>query len=216
MLFFITALIYHNVNYLTILWYYFDMEKKKIITLAGSLGSGKSSTAKRLADILNYEHYSTGDFMRSIADEKGVSLVELSLLAETDRSIDEELDNKNKEVGKKENVIIDSRLGFYFIPQSFKVFLKLDPKISAERILKDKQTNKNRQNEASQDFDTEEGIMKSIKIRQESEKKRYQELYGIWDYTDPRNFDLIIDTSLLPLEGVVDKIIEEYSNWLKG
>lgn len=49
--------------------------------------------------------------MRSIADEKGVSLVELSLLAEEDRSIDEELDNKNKEVGKKENVIIDSRLG---------------------------------------------------------------------------------------------------------
>ena len=83
--------------------------------------------------------------MRSIADEKGVSLVELSLLAETDRSIDEELDNKNKEVGKKENVIIDSRLGFYFIPQSFKVFLKLDPKISAERILKDKQDKKVRE-----------------------------------------------------------------------
>jgi cytidylate kinase len=192
------------------------MEKKRIITLAGNLGSGKSSTAKRLADILNYEHYSTGDFMRAIADEKGISLIELSSLAESDRSIDEELDNKNKEVGKKENVVIDSRLGFYFIPHSFKVFLKLDPEISAERILKDKQTNPNRQNEANQDFDTKEGIMRNIKIRQESERKRYQEMYGISDYTDSSNFDLIIDTSLLPLEGVVDKIIEEYNYWLRG
>ncbi len=192
------------------------MDKKRIITLAGNLGSGKSSTAKRLADILNYEHYSTGDFMRAIADEKGISLIELSSLAESDRSIDEELDNKNKEVGKKENVVIDSRLGFYFIPHSFKVFLKLDPEISAERILKDKQTNPNRQNEANQDFDTKEGIMRNIKIRQESERKRYQEMYGISDYTDSSNFDLIIDTSLLPLEGVVDKIIEEYNYWLRG
>lgn len=192
------------------------MEKKRIITLAGNLGSGKSSTAKGLADILNYEHYSTGDFMRAIADEKGISLIELSSLAESDRSIDEELDNKNKEVGKKENVVIDSRLGFYFIPHSFKVFLKLDPEISAERILKDKQTNSNRQNEANQDFDTKEGIMRNIKIRQESERKRYQEMYGISDYTDSSNFDLIIDTSLLPLEGVVDKIIEEYNYWLRG
>jgi len=191
------------------------MDKKRIITLAGNLGSGKSSTAKRLADILNYEHYSTGDFMRAIADERGISLIELGSLAEIDRSIDEELDNKNKEVGKKDNVVIDSRLGFYFIPKSFKVFLKLDPNISAERILKDKQTNPNRQNESNQDFDTKDGIMKNIKIRQESERKRYEELYGIANYTDPLNFDLIIDTSLLPLEGVVDKIIEEYNRWLR-
>lgn len=197
------------------MWYHFDMDKKRIITLAGNLGSGKSSTAKRLADILNYEHYSTGDFMRAIADERGISLIELGSLAEIDRSIDEELDNKNKEVGKKDNVVIDSRLGFYFIPKSFKVFLKLDPNISAERILKDKQTNPNRQNESNQDFDTKDGIMKNIKIRQESERKRYEELYGIANYTDPLNFDLIIDTSLLPLEGVVDKIIEEYNRWLR-
>jgi cytidylate kinase len=191
------------------------MDKKRIITLAGNLGSGKSSTAKKLADLLNYEHYSTGDFMRAIADERGISLIELGALAETDRSIDEELDNKNKEVGKKDNVVIDSRLGFYFIPHSFKVFLKLDPEISAERILKDKQTNPNRQNESKQDFDTKEGIMKNIKIRQESERKRYQELYGIADYTNQENFDLIIDTSLLPLGGVVDKIIEKYNHWLR-
>lgn len=200
---------------MTILWYHFDMDKKRIITLAGNLGSGKSSTAKKLADLLNYEHYSTGDFMRAIADERGMSLIELGTLAETDRSIDEELDNKNKEVGKKDNVVIDSRLGFYFIPHAFKVFLKLDPEISAERILKDKQTNPNRQNESKQDFDTKEGIIKNIKIRQESERKRYQELYGIADYTSPENFDLIIDTSLLPLDGVVDKIIEKYNNWLR-
>ncbi len=189
------------------------MNKKQIITIAGNLGSGKSSTAKKLSESLNYEHYSTGDFMRSLAEEKNISLAELNLLAEEDRSIDEELDNKNKEVGKKERVVIDSRLGFYFIPKSFKVFLKLDPEIAAGRILKDKEK-PNRLNEASSDFDTQEGVARNIKARQESERKRYQEMYHIRDYTDPNNFDLIVDTSLLPLEGVVEKIIEKYNDWL--
>src|ERR1035437_7748083 len=102
------------------------MDKKHIITIAGKLGSGKSSTAKMVSEILNYKHYSTGDFMRSIADQKGVPLGELNKIAETDPSIDKMLDDRNKEIGTMEDIVLDSRLGFYFIPESFKVFLELD------------------------------------------------------------------------------------------
>src|ERR1035437_2410244 len=111
------------------------MNKKHIITIAGKLGSGKSSTAKMVAEILNYKHYSTGDFMRSIADEKGIPLVKFNKIAENDPSIDKILDDRNKEIGNMENIVLDSRLGFYFIPESFKVFLELDPSIASERIL---------------------------------------------------------------------------------
>jgi len=190
------------------------MKKKHIITIAGKLGSGKSSTAKMLAEKLGYTHYSTGDFMRSIANDRGISLIELNQIAETDDSIDKELDDRNVEIGKMENIIIDTRLGFHFIPDSFKVFLELEPETASERILKDKETNPNRHTEANGYFDTKESIMESINNRLLSERKRYKNLYGIEDLTDYNNFDLVIDTSKIPLEKVSQQIIEEYNKWL--
>ena len=190
------------------------MTKKHIITIAGKLGSGKSSTAKMVAEILNYKHYSTGDFMRAIADEKGVSLGDLSKMAETDLSVDKKLDDRNIEIGNMENVVLDSRLGFHFIPNSFKVFLELDPVIASERILKDKNFNPNRHKESGESFDTPESIKEKINLRLESERKRYKDLYEIDDHTAPHNFDLVIDTKITPLEEVSKKVIEEYNKWL--
>lgn len=189
------------------------MNKKRIITIAGSLGSGKSSTAKKVSELLGYTHYSTGDFMRAIAEEKGISLVELSKVAENDSSIDKALDDHNIAIGEKDKIVLDSRLGFHFIPDSFKVFLELDPQIAAIRILKDKELNPNRSKE-SDNFDTEEGISEKIKLRLDSERKRYKDLYNIEDHTAHNNFDLVINTKEIPLEEVSKKVIEEYNNWL--
>jgi cytidylate kinase len=190
------------------------MNKKHIITIAGSLGSGKSSTAKRVAEILGYQHFSTGDFFRAIAEKRGVSTVELNKIAETDLSVDKEADDKNKEIGKMESIILDSRLGFYFIPESFKVFLELDPVVASQRILNDKKSNLNRHNETSGAFNTAENILSSISERMLLEKNRYKELYGINDNTSHDNFDLVIDTEKISIEDVSRKIIEEYNNWL--
>lgn len=190
------------------------MEKKHIITIAGALGSGKSSTAKRMVELLGYKFHSNGDFMRSIATERGLTLGELSKLSETDPTVDTALDNKNRELGNDNNIIIDSRLGFYFIPDAFKVSLELDPSIAAERILKDAENNPDRNREVRQGFDSVEGIVKSINERLESERKRYKELYGIDNHRAPENFDLVINTATMPLEAVAQKIIEEYNNWL--
>lgn len=190
------------------------MNKKHIITIAGKLGSGKSSTAKRVADILDYTHYSTGDFMRSIADERKVSLGELSKMAETDMSIDKKLDDRNIEIGNLENIVLDSRLGFHFIPNSFKVFLELDPETASERILEDKKNNSNRNKESDGAFDSKESIIDKINHRLLSERKRYKDLYGIEDHTNHNNFDLAINTKEIPLEEVSKIIVGEYNNWL--
>ncbi len=190
------------------------MIKKHIITIAGSLGSGKSSTAKKVSEILNYKHYSTGDFMRKIADQMSIPLAELSKIAETDISIDKMLDDKNLEIGLEENIVLDSRLGFHFIPHSFKVFLELDPTIASERILHDKNFNPNRHKESDGAFDTSESIKEKINTRLDSERKRYKDLYQIEDHTSHLNFDLVINTEKIPLEQVCKKVIEEYNDWL--
>ncbi len=191
------------------------MKKKHIITIAGELGSGKSTTAKAISEILGYQHISTGDFMRSMADERGISLSELGEIAEKDPSIDTILDDYNRKIGEMENIVLDSRLGFYFIPDSFKVFLELDSSIAAERILKDKQINPNRFKESVDKFDTKESILKSISTRLLSERKRYKELYGINNHTAHENFDIILNTEIIQLPDSAYKIVEEYKKWLE-
>jgi cytidylate kinase len=184
--------------------------KKEIITIAGVPGSGKSSTADGVAKALGYTRFSSGDFMRKIALERGISINELSLHAETDDSIDISIDDQNRKAGQGEKLVIDSRLAFHWIPNSFKVFLDLPLEISKERILNNLKHNKLReQSEGVADID---GVYKKITERLESEKKRYKELYNI-DHTDKNNFDLVVDTNKNNLEQVVEIILNEYKRW---
>ena len=72
--------------------------KKEIITICGSLGSGKSSAAKKVAQILSYKHFSSGDFFRQVGFELGFSVTETNIRAETDPKIDEMTDQKMRDL----------------------------------------------------------------------------------------------------------------------
>ena len=170
------------------------------ITISGKAGTGKSTVAKLLSEKLNLRHYSIGDLMRAMSIEKKMSLLELNKLAENDKSIDFELDNKLKELGKtKDNFIVDGRLTAFFIPQAdIRVFLEADDKVRAERILKD-----NRQHEKGQNL---RQMISNIGKREESEKKRYKKYYGV-DYSDKKLYNFVIDTTKLKQHEVVDGII---------
>lgn len=172
-----------------------------IITISGKAGSGKSTIAKLLSEKLNSKHYSIGDLMRAMAIEKGLSLLEFNKLAEKDSSIDFELDNKLKELGRtKDNFVVDGRLTSFFIPNAqVKVFLEADDKVRAQRILKDKRLHEKGKN-------LKETIA-NIKTREESEKKRYQKYYGV-NYLNEELYNYIIDTTNLAPNEVVEKIIK--------
>jgi CMP/dCMP kinase len=171
-----------------------------IISIGGKPGSGKSTVAKLLAKKLKLKHYSNGDFMREMAKERNLSLLELSKIAETDKSIDLELDKRQIELGKKENnFIIDSRLGFHFIPNSKKVFLDADIEIRAKRILNDRRdTEKNASLKEA---------MKNILTREKSESKRYLQYYNLDPY-NPKNYDLVVDTTNENPESVTNKVLK--------
>lgn len=188
------------------------MQKKEIITLAGFPGSGKSSTADLVAKKLGFKRFSSGDFMRQIALDRGISLNELSLKAETDEEVDISIDNAVKKAGEKEKIVIDSRLAFHWIPESFKVYLDLSPEIAKERIVNNLKINKFRQESEGQ-MNTDE-VYKKIIERFESEKKRYWNLYKV-DHANKNNFDLIVDTNKNNLEQVVDIIVKEYKKWVE-
>jgi CMP/dCMP kinase len=170
-----------------------------IITISGKAGSGKSTVAKLVAKKLKLKHYSIGDLMRKLAKEKKISLIKLSKLAEKDKSIDLELDKKQIELREQDNFVIDGRLTAYFIPYAdLKVFLDCNDKVRAERILKDK-----RGEEKSNSI---KDLITKIKQREQSERKRYKNLYKI-DYQEKKLYNMVIDTTDLGIKEVVEKII---------
>jgi cytidylate kinase len=186
--------------------------KKHIITIAGRLGSGKSSTAKLVAQKLGFEHFSSGDFFRQVGLELGLSVNETNKRAETDPTIDAMTDQKLRDMGTASNVVIDSRTAFHWIPESFKVYLDLPPEIAKYRILNSLKEDKLRQASDTKASDAEE-VYKNMIERFDSEQKRYWDLYKI-DNTNKDQYDLVVDTNENNLEEVVTLILEKYKEWL--
>ncbi|OYV20075.1 MAG: hypothetical protein CG439_619 [Methylococcaceae bacterium NSP1-2] len=69
------------------------MNMKHIIALSGDIGGGKSSVATALQQLTGYEIIGTGTIQRSIAQQRGVTTLELNKISQTDRSIDDEIDS---------------------------------------------------------------------------------------------------------------------------
>lgn len=185
--------------------------RKEIITINGGLGSGKSSTAKLVAENLGFKHFSSGDFFRQVGLDLGLSINEVNKRAETDPQIDVMTDEKLRQLNDKEKIVIDSRTAYHWIPESFKVYLDLPPEIAKDRVINSVKIDSLRKQ--SENISTPEEAYKKITERFESEQKRYWDLYKI-DNTDKNNYDLIIDTNKNNLQQVAEIIISEYKKWI--
>lgn len=176
-----------------------------IITISGRAGSGKSTVAKLLAQRLKLKHYSMGDLTREIAKEKNVSILELSKMQEKEPSIDKDIDKRQIEIGKEEdNFVIDGRLSAFFIPHAdFKIFLDADEKVRGERILREARS-------LEKSAGLKDTLIK-LKAREESEIKRYKEYYN-FDCYDKNRYDIVINTTELTPEHVVDVIIKKIND----
>lgn len=178
---------------------------KDKISLAGDLGSGKSTVSNILIERLGAEYYSTGQIVRSIAKKHGMSVVELNEYMETHPEIDHEIDDGLKELSDVDKLlIIDSRMAWHFTRGTFKVYLSTDIEVSALRIM-----NANRDGEHSS---TLEDTVADTRRRRESEKKRYKEQYGV-DIKDLSNYSLVLDTTYASPEEVAECLISAFSEW---
>ena len=107
-----------------------------IITISGWPGSGKTTVGKLLARKLNYKFYSMGNLRGKTALEKNLTIDQLNKIGEDESWTDKDVDEYQKKLGEKEdNLIVEGRLSFHFIPKSLKIFLKVDQIIGAARIF---------------------------------------------------------------------------------
>ena len=175
------------------------------ISINGNLGSGKSTVCELLKNKFGFEIFSTGTIQRQLAKRNKISTLELNKLSEKDNSLDNSIDKAVIEyasIHKGESIVFDSRMAWYFVPVSFKVRLIVNPLVAAERVFNNRQY-------PEESYLSVEDAKRSLLKRQQSEAQRYKSFYGV-DVEDLNNYDLIVDTSNLTLEGVVNTIYEKY------
>jgi cytidylate kinase len=86
-----------------------NFEKKHIITLSGKPGSGKSSTADRIAEMLGYTRYSAGESVRDVVHKQKITLEEFNHQAESHADMDYKIDEALRKLREHSDIVIDSR-----------------------------------------------------------------------------------------------------------
>ena len=167
------------------------------ITIFGLAGTGKSSVGKKLAEKLHCAFVSTGNVFREQAKEVGVAVYEYDKMAEIDPCIDQKLDERIAQIGKiHENLVLESRLGWYFVPDSLKVKFVCEDEERFRRV-------------AHRDGISEDDAKTQSAIRENSHLERFRKVYGIQDYSADENFDLIINTTNIHVSEVIEVILRK-------
>lgn len=181
--------------------FYIGDDFKVKITITGSLYSGKSTVAKTISEALNYTYFSVGELQRKLAVEKGMSITEYNKYM-LDNELDHEIDNKTIEIGReKEDFIFDARLAWHFIPDSFKIYLKVELDAAVERAMKDERGK-------SEKYASKEEAREKITERRKLEVHRFKDIYKI-DIDEESNYDLVMDTSYMTIEEAIEKTKEK-------
>ena len=155
-----------------------------LLTISGLPGSGTTTVSKLLSEYYNVDLVSAGEVFRKLASEYDMSLEEFGNLAESNSSIDLEIDQRQQEIAsQKNNCILEGRLAGYMAEtdNAVKVWLKAPLDIRVKRLI-------------GREGGTFDDVLESTKKREASENVRYKEIHGI-DISDVSIYDLVIDTN---------------------
>ncbi len=171
------------------------------ITITGRLGSGKSTVAKLIAAQHNYTYYSTGTIMRELAAEAGLSICDYNKLITNDPTEDRKIDDRTREVAisrRDEDIVFDSRMAWFFAPDTFKVYVTVDPAVAAARVKIDPRPG---------EPNSEVEIYGELEERSKVEQARFIKFYGEGaDYYNWENYNLVIDSTHRTAEEVAGEI----------
>lgn len=203
--------------------------KNRIITISGDPASGKGSVSKELkklyeAEGLTVHIISVGEvFRKTVIREykkrfpeiENPSIEEINSnpdFAEQLRYIDQHMDEEITKIGEEINskarpnevFIIDARLGWFDIKDTFAIRLTVDKETAGERVFNDPKRGK------EDKYTSLDEAIEDTESRKQEEIRRFMETYGA-NITDIENFKLVIGTKFASVEDIAKtiKVCEE-------
>lgn len=171
--------------------------KYKNIAVSGEIGTGTTTLAKTLAKKIGWKYESAGEYVRRWHKENNIDVINTEMVPEElDKKLDYGFLEKIK-VG--EGIVYDWRIGGVLIenqPDVLKVLLTCDEEVAMDRI-------------AGRDHESREEAVNESKHRAAEHRKKFKKLYGAEYYLDPKYFDLVIDTTNLNQEEVLESVLEK-------
>ncbi|MFA9416811.1 (d)CMP kinase [Natrinema sp. HArc-T2] len=171
------------------------------ITVSGPPGCGATTLCERLADAMGCPYVSGGDIFRELAEDRDMSLNQLTAKADESDEIDRALDQRLQQIAEKwgtanKPFILESRLAGWLAGEraDLRIWLDAPKEVRLERIEDRTET------EAE------------MRVREVSEAGRYQSYYDL-DIADRSFYDLEINTARWSKQGVfsiVRTAMEEY------
>lgn len=173
------------------------------ITITGLLGSGKSTVCGILKEQYGFEIFTTGVILRKMAAEHNMTTLEYNAyLIENTGNADAVIDGASRRIAEEkegQDVVFDSRMAWFFVPNSVKVFLSVDSKEAAKRVM----AGQARENEA---YSSVEEAESALIERRADEVKRFKMLYDA-DCENMDNYDIVIDTTSITPQEVANTIM---------
>lgn len=180
------------------------------IAFSGKLGSGKSTVCTILNEKYGYEIYSTGTIQRKVAEEMGITTLELNKRMSENPELDHIIDDAVAKFSREraaEKIIYDSRMAWHFAENTFKVYMYVDPTVAAKRVIS---TDRG----SVEKYSCVEEAREMLLARGREENKRFKEIYKV-DNFDYNNYDLIIDSTSATPEQIAETIINEAAKYEK-
>lgn len=170
------------------------LNKDLRIAISGKSGCGNTTVSGLLANelgikLINYT-------FRQLAEEKGMTLLQVIEAAKNDDFYDKFVDKHQVELALEESCVLGSRLAIWMLKQAdLKVYLYASDEIRAKRI-----------------FNREGGNLQEIKdftaMRDREDTNRYKEFYGI-DNNDYKFADIIINVDEKNPTEIVEIILKK-------
>ncbi len=170
-----------------------------VIVISGMPGAGSSTIAKMLAKKLHLKHFSLGDASKKFGHGKETEKAITYLLSEKGKSkgFHEHMDELQRSVAKKRNVVIDSKLGVRMLRglYDFSVWLKCPKEVQVQRI-------------AGRDKILLKDARRIVVEKERLERGRWRDIYGFDYFAQEKEASLVVDTGSKAPEEITRIIIE--------
>lgn len=168
-----------------------------LVTISGLPGAGTSTVARAVAAALGIERLDGGTVFRALAAERGLTLAEFGAYAETEPSVDLELDTRLAARAAAGDVVLESRLAGWIATNeglpALRVWVTCAPEERARRVA------------TRESLSIEDARAANVQ-REASEAARYQRYYGI-DLDDLALYDLVLDSTDTPPDELVAAVL---------